>query len=807
MPAIDISLNIGSLLPLDSKLARDPAQCGAKAATLARLLQAGYRVPSGFVLTASQQTPHDDELESVLSALGGCVAVRSSGIREDQPDASWAGLYESVLNVESIDALRSAIQTCRKSADSSRVRAYGEAGGVAVLVQRMVRAETAGVAFSANPVTGNREQCVVNAVRGLGDVLVSGVVDGESWTVEGDLVTRVNGGGAAETAEAVLDEAMARRVAELACALEAEFQAPQDVEWAVAGGELHLLQSRPITALPVPPQIERPPADQIWTKDTSHFGEPMTPYGASVYLPGLDGVVAEMSATWGLMVENVEFELIGHELYTHNVPFGGASETQKAPPWWLLGLLSRLLPSVRKRLDAGRRALESGLRDALVEDWISEHRPALIDELATLRAVDLERLDSAELAAHADELLAFAKRCQQLHFSLTGPYFFALYELAEVCRQHLGWDESRSLTLLQGLSSASSAPSVALAELAARLRTGPTRQVLQDAAPDWLEKLKQADARAATDVLAYLDTWGLRSMNYDPGSPTLAEQPAVFAGLLRDALSNESDAKDLEAARQRAIAEARGSLSDSVREHFEEVLKRAERIYPVREDNVMLADNLPGGLLRRLGLEYGRRLVARHSFDADTDAMLLSLAELRANLEGKAAPDLRKLVRKRQAELAWVRANPGPVSFGPAPPEPPSLRGLIPSARLLNGALIWAMKLELSAPPSGEGTLRGAPASGGKYRGRVRVIRRVEDLHRLERGEVLVCPITNPAWSVLFSRAGALITDAGSVLSHAAIIAREHAVPAVVATGSATSVLLDGMDVTVDGNTGSIVIH
>src|SRR5690606_7660370 len=113
---------------------------------------------------ASQQTPHDDELESVLSALGGCVAVRSSGIREDQPDASWAGLYESVLNVESIDALRSAIQTCRKSADSSRVRAYGEAGGVAVLVQRMVRAETAGVAFSANPVTGNREQCVVNAV-------------------------------------------------------------------------------------------------------------------------------------------------------------------------------------------------------------------------------------------------------------------------------------------------------------------------------------------------------------------------------------------------------------------------------------------------------------------------------------------------------------------------------------------------------------------------------------------------------------------------------------------------------------------
>ena len=111
------------------------------------------------------------------------------------------------------------------------------------------------------------------------------------------------------------------------------------------------------------------------------------------------------------------------------------------------------------------------------------------------------------------------------------------------------------------------------------------------------------------------------------------------------------------------------------------------------------------------------------------------------------------------------------------------------------------------APSAVDGTVKGLPAGAGRYQGRVRVVRSASDLHTLRQGEVLVCPITTPAWSVYFSRAAALVTDAGSVLSHAAIIAREHGVPAVVATGNATETLRDGMLVTVDGSTGEVLIH
>src|SRR5690606_20431144 len=156
--------------------------------------------------------------------------------------------------------------------------------------------------------------------------------------------------------------------------------------------------------------------------------------------------------------------------------------------------------------------------------------------------------------------------------------------------------------------------------LAARLRTGPAKQLAAEGHASWLEQLTQLDDQAAHAVREYLDAWGLRSLNYDPGSPTLQEQPAVFAGLLRDAVLDETDTRDLELRRQQAIAQAREGLPEALHEHFERVLRRAERIYPVREENVMLTDNLPGGLLRRVGLEYGRRLVARGLLDADADA-------------------------------------------------------------------------------------------------------------------------------------------------------------------------------------------
>ena len=153
-------------------------------------------------------------------------------------------------------------------------------------------------------------------------------------------------------------------------------------------------------------------------------------------------------------------------------------------------------------------------------------------------------------------------------------------------------------------------------------------------------------------------------------------------------------------------------------------------------------------------------------------------------------------------------AHPGPASYGKDPGPPPPFASLPPEARLANEGFLWAvdriMGPQAQAEPGANGVVTGIPAAPGSYTGPVRVIRSEAEFDRLRAGDVLVCPVTSPVWSVLFPSIGALVTDSGGVLSHPAIIAREYGIPAVVATGNGTSVLCDGQVVTVDGTAGVV---
>ncbi len=254
---------------------RDEQLAGAKATNLGELARAGFLVPDGFVLTAetferflfanhlsANSSPEvvisatlPDDIEHVVlkafSKMGGLpLAVRSSGIAEDLPDASFAGQYESVLNVRDMEALVNAVKRCWASAFSRRVAAYrrflGKQGVVkmAILVQYLVPADAAGVAFTANPVTGDRTETVVNAVRGLGDRLVSGQASPDEWLVRQDKVV------CQSAPEGAITHAQAQAIANLARRIERYFGSPQDIEWALSSGRLFILQARPITALP-----------------------------------------------------------------------------------------------------------------------------------------------------------------------------------------------------------------------------------------------------------------------------------------------------------------------------------------------------------------------------------------------------------------------------------------------------------------------------------------------------------------------------------------------------------------------------
>lgn len=288
------------VVPLAEVSARDRGAVGSKAANLGELLGAGFPVPDGFVVcgeAAAELSPDaENAVRAAAQALGDVpLAVRSSAAAEDLADASFAGQYETVLDVRGAEALLTAIRAVRASAATARVQQYQAArgrpaaAGLAALVQRMLAPEAAGVAFTANPISGRREEVVITAGHGLGERVVSGEAVGDEWIV------RVDTPVCARSVEAAIDADQATAIAALARRVERHFGVPQDIEWAVEGGQLYLLQARPMTALPEPVDWT-PPEPGYWLRNF-RLGEwlpdPMTPLFQDWLLERLhEGLVA-----------------------------------------------------------------------------------------------------------------------------------------------------------------------------------------------------------------------------------------------------------------------------------------------------------------------------------------------------------------------------------------------------------------------------------------------------------------------------------------------------------------------------------
>lgn len=212
---------------------------------------------------------------------------------------------------------------------------------------------------------------------------------------------------------------------------------------------------------------------------------------------------------------------------------------------------------------------------------------------------------------------------------------------------------------------------------------------------------------------------------------------------------------------------------------------------------------MTAALLRRAWLEVGRRLVARRRLDQPEDVFMLHRDEAAgAVTDGDRRQDL---VRQRRAERAWVATHPGPLRLGTAPEPPPDLRGLPAAGRRVNAALLWGIEQEFAPITAADGgAIAGLPGGAGRYTGTARVVRSEADFDKVQPGDVVVCTITNPSWAVLFGIAGAFVCDAGGPLSHTAILAREYAIPSVLAAGDATRRIADGATVTVDGGAGTV---
>ncbi len=291
----------------------------------------------------------------------------------------------------------------------------------------------------------------------------------------------------------------------------------------------------------------------------------------------------------------------------------------------------------------------------------------------------------------------------------------------------------------------------------------------------------------------------------------LAEVPHFLLRLVADQLEVEfSPDQTAQAAlrrRNQAADGARAMLASHTvddQERFEHALVRAREAYPAFDDRVWHTMSVQTALLRYLALEIGRRLIDRGQLATRDDVFFLEAHEARSALLDGA--DRRETARVRKGQRAWAVANPGPPMYGELPSGEPPFDLLPPAARLVNQAVAWGIGEFMGGHPGEHDAslVAGTPASPGRYTGTVRVVMGEQQFHKIQAGDVVVCPVTSPAWSVVFPSLGALVTDEGGILSHPAIIAREYGIPAVVGTGNATEALTDGQRVTVDGNTGLV---
>ena len=802
------------------------AELGGKGWALARARRAGLPVPDWFVLTpAACGTPLEGALDAALAELcpgGEPVAVRSSAADEDGAERSFAGQLESYLFVPHAQVAARAADVWR-SAGAERVRAYrAQRGGKAqarvpaVLVQRMIDAELAGVAFSADPVSGRRALAVVAAAPGVGAGVVSGERDADSYHVsrEGRVLERRIVGAAP-----CLSDAQAAQVADLARECARHFGRPQDVEWAIRGGRLWLLQSRPITSLA---GLADPDGElAIWDSSNiaESYGGLTTPMTFSFIRRCYEHAYRELGRLGGVPEEEIR---ANDDAYRRMLGFVRSRVYYNLVSWYRLLALAPGFRHNRQFLDEmlGVRerpelAVLAPLHKRLGCAALARQGARMLGHFLALERTNgrfQRRLDAALAAPpvaladmRVDELVGYYRSLErELLVRWDAPLvndFFAMIFHGLLRRLVARWlapgDAGLDNHLLSGESGIVSVEPVrrvremaraaaAAPGLAELLRTGSAWEALaglrqspqlHQAYLDYLarfadrcpEELKLESVPLDQDPLPLL-----RAVGYLAGAAPAAEEGG------RTSLRRAAELRVAAALRARPLRRAA----------FAWVLRHARRRVRDRE-NLRFERTRLFGRVRAIVAELGRRLHALGLLEDPRDVYHQELEELLGFVDGTATSgDLRGLCALRKAELERHR-------HAGAPPRRFETRGL---GQIEHGLAATARQ---GCAEGGGESRSGTGCCPGVVRGRARVVEAAEGA-RLLPGEILVAERTDPGWVMLFASAAGLVVERGSLLSHAAIVAREMALPAVVGLAGACQWLRDGDLLELDGASGLV---
>jgi pyruvate,water dikinase len=860
------------ILPLDSPGAA-LERVGGKGASLARLVSAGLPVPPGFhvttlayrrfvsanrlaepILAAAARARADDTatldgasaeireffargtmpddlaaaIRRAYAELGPDdppVAVRSSATAEDLPGMSFAGQQETYLNVRGGEPVLKAVRRCWASLWTARALGYrarqgipADAVALAVVVQQLVAADVAGILFTANPLTGARDEATINAAWGLGEAIVGSQVTPDTFVVNKQtgaigsqeiadkevMTVRLPEGTREEPVPAdrrklpSLQPPQAAELARVGTQIEKLYGVPMDVEWALRDGRFFLLQARPITALPEPAAAldwKLPDARGKYFRASviELLPDPLSPLFATLALPCLNEAyrgLGQVTGLAGVMSGNYLLTINDYAYYDYS-RIGG---------WQLLWALPRFIPTAVR-----------WLRRAQVR-WAEEARPryaALVGtwagrDLASAPAVQLRDGTRAIVKEAADHYLTIQSGI--LPVAALSELLFTQWYNRLVKRR----SDPPVLTFLLGFDSAPIRAEKSLYDIATWARTRPaladylTRATGEEiaarcAAPG--APIADADSwRAfAGRVAEHLHRFGHAVYDLDFAKPVSAEQPGPLLDTLKHFLAGQARSPyerqgTAEAAREEATQQLLGRLSGWRLRWTQALLRWAQRYGPLRED--ALADvGLGWPLLRRMFHEIARRLVAAGALARPEDVFWLKAEEVVAAARALDAtqppPDFRGAMAERRA--TWERER------RVTPPVVLPVKG---GARLFG--VDWSRWMPAQTDQAAGDVIRGVGASPGRVAGPARVLHGPAEFSQMRQGDILVAKITTPAWTPLFALASGVVTDVGGLLSHSSIVAREYHIPAVLGTGVATDRIRSGQRITVDGDGGVV---
>ena len=769
---------------------------GGKALGLAELTRLGLSVPTGFVIAEASPLPLPDAVMDRFTTVAAPVAVRSSAIGEDGAERSFAGQYDTVLGVESLEDFAAAVRQCVDSAGSERASSYAgqdDAGAAVmhVVVQQMVDARAAGVVFTADPTTGRRDLMVIDAVAGLGEALVDGSAVSDHLVVTSDGTRAV-----CEVGDIpVLSDAEVDSIRAGALVAAQHWRRPMDLEWAIdQAGKLWWLQARPITTLPGDlNEMDTPVAGPRHVYTRCNIGEMMPgafcPLTASVsghaidYAMQMTQVVAraqerydrqwlQVGYFYGHMFLNMtegtalSSGILGNSLEQFSMSICGRviDELEAKPPKPFVPKLINTVRLTSHALSAGPAIRRLGERITAFPiptsrnaQHVLQHLESGVDLYCYVTLVHVRSSSRAAVGANVLESYLVRSAVRNGRDESEGQ--------AEAARLMAGAADVESAVMVDELYEV-------VREIAADDTTA--EQFLAAAPRDALARLRNTGAPGAEALRQFLIRHGHRGYReLCMRDPAWAEDDEGLGSMMQVMLQSVRSSTGERPTR--TPVETPGSRTVRV---LARLARGGARGREETKSKMAL-------MAHRLKLGY------RHLGDVLADSGRL--------------PDADLVFFFDRSELPLV------VGDG-------DIAALVQSAQQRRDALAFQQALEFEdvsvgrpapiiARPAGGVTddqIQGRPASRGIAEGTVRVAKSIQEARQVQRGEILVAPVTDVGWTPYFTVIAALVTDIGSSVSHGAVVAREYGLPCVVNTLVATQVLKTGDRVRVDGDRGLV---